>query len=155
MALRGILALQSSMAIFFSLLRRVCLSSHMWLRSIGRCNLSSCIIFVAKTVFSHLGWWNFVWNIWIHRRTKAILSRVLAQRGKPGKPNLYWSCFIAATLRVYVMRHIKHYRISYPCVKGISTGNLGSANCQKTGDNHWSKEKSLEWLKLKSNFFCF
>jgi hypothetical protein len=29
MALRGILALQSSMAIFFSLLRRVCLSSHM------------------------------------------------------------------------------------------------------------------------------
>jgi late competence protein required for DNA uptake (superfamily II DNA/RNA helicase) len=52
-------------------LRSVCSSLHTWLLSTGKCDLGSCIIFIAKTVFHCLEWWKLVWNIPINRRTKC------------------------------------------------------------------------------------
>jgi hypothetical protein len=63
-------------------LRRVCLSSHTWLRSTGKCNLGSCIILVTKMVIQCLEWWNFIWNIPRHRRTKCNCPQGPSSKGK-------------------------------------------------------------------------
>ncbi len=55
-ALRGTLALQSSMATLFSTLRRLWLSLHTWLRETSKCDPCSFLKFIIKMGFQCLGW---------------------------------------------------------------------------------------------------
>ncbi len=83
-ALRGTLALQSSMATLFSSLEKgLLVFPHIaeidWQM---RSRFGSCIILVIKTVIQRLEWQNLVWNIPRHRKTKCNCPQGPSSKGK-------------------------------------------------------------------------
>ncbi len=107
MALRGTLALQSSITTLFSSLERVWSTLHTWLRANG--NWSSFLILAAKIVLYYLGRWNFVWFVPIYRRIKYNCSHDFSLKSK-GRRTSCRSWFLAATISL--RRYVPRYKLS-------------------------------------------